>query len=68
MQDEPALRHLDPGERAAILLAQQEGDVLLLIDDAAGRGEATRYGIPSTGTPGILRPQPSVNSWTFPLR
>src|ERR1035438_8720096 len=55
MQDDPALRHLDPGERAAILLAQQEGDVLLLIDDAAGRSEATRYGIPSTGTLGILR-------------
>ncbi len=55
MQDDPALRHLDPGERAAILLAQQEGDVLLLIDDAAGRREAMRYGIPSTGTLGILR-------------
>ena len=55
MQDETALRHLDPGERAAILLAQEEGDVLLLIDDAAGRGEARRYGIPTTGTLGILR-------------
>jgi len=55
MQDDPALRHLDPGERAAILLAQQEGDVLLLIDDAAGRNEAKRYGIPTTGTLGILR-------------
>jgi predicted nucleic acid-binding protein len=53
--DDPALRHLDPGERAAILLAQEEGDVLLLIDDAAGRSQATRYGIPSTGTLGILR-------------
>ena len=29
--------------------------MLLLIDDAAGRSEAKRYGIPSTGTPGILR-------------
>lgn len=49
------LNQLDPGERAAILLAQQETDVLLLIDDAAGRSEATRRGIPNTGTLGILR-------------
>jgi predicted nucleic acid-binding protein len=27
----------------------------MLIDDAAGRSEATRRGIPSTGTLGILR-------------
>jgi predicted nucleic acid-binding protein len=53
--DDPALRQLDPGERAAILLAQQEADALLLMDDAAGRSEATRRGIPSTGTLGILR-------------
>jgi predicted nucleic acid-binding protein len=55
MQDDAALRQLDPGERAAILLAQQERDVLLLIDDAAGRTEAARRGIPSTGTLGVLR-------------
>lgn len=53
--DDPALQHLDPGERAAILLAREEDDVLLLIDDAAGRSQATRYGIPNTGTLGILR-------------
>ena len=55
VHDDPALRQLDPGERAAILLAQQEAASLLLIDDAAGRSEATRRGIPSTGTLGILR-------------
>ncbi len=55
VDDDPALRQLDPGERAAILLAQQEAGTLLLIDDAAGRSEATRRGIPSTGTLGILR-------------
>ncbi len=55
VEDDPALRRLDPGERAAILLAQEESDVLLLIDDAAGRSEARRYGIPTTGTLGILR-------------
>jgi predicted nucleic acid-binding protein len=37
--------HLDPGERAAITLAQSEPGALLLIDDAAGRIEASRRGI-----------------------
>jgi len=50
-----ALQHIDPGERAAILLAEAERDVLLLIDDAAGRAEANRRGIPNTGTLGVLR-------------
>ena len=54
-QEDPALQQLDPGERAAILLAQEQPDVLLLIDDAAGRTEAKRRGIPSTGTLGVLR-------------
>jgi predicted nucleic acid-binding protein len=54
-QKDLALRQLDPGERAAILLAQEESDVLLLIDDAAGRAEANRRNIPNTGTLGVLR-------------
>ncbi len=54
-QDDSALQNIDPGERAAILLAQDERDVLLLIDDAAGRAEANRLGIPNTGTLGVLR-------------
>jgi predicted nucleic acid-binding protein len=50
------LERLDAGERAAILLAEaQTPPVLLLIDDAAGRAEAERRSIPSTGTLGILR-------------
>lgn len=53
--DDPALSHLDPGERSAILLAQSETGALLLIDDAAGRLEASRRGILNTGTLGILR-------------
>jgi predicted nucleic acid-binding protein len=53
--DDPALSHLDPGERAAILLAESERDALLLIDDAAGRKEASRRGIPNIGTLGVLR-------------
>lgn len=53
--DESSMMHLDAGERAAILLAEAEPDVLLLIDDAAGRAEATRRQIANTGTLGILR-------------
>jgi len=47
--------HLDPGERAAIVLAQSEPGALLLIDETAGRIEASRRGIRNTGTLGILR-------------
>jgi len=54
-QSDPALPQLDPGECAAILLAQEERDVLLVIDDAAGRMEASRRHIPNTGTLGVLR-------------
>jgi predicted nucleic acid-binding protein len=54
-QNDSALQQIDLGERAAILLAQEEHDVLLLIDDAAGRAEANRRGIPNTGTLGVLR-------------
>ena len=53
--NDPALFHLDPGERSAIVLARSEGDALLLIDEAAGRLEASRRGIANTGTLGVLR-------------
>ena len=53
--NDPALSLLDQGERCAILLAQSESDVLLLIDETAGRREASRRGIPNTGTVGVLR-------------
>jgi predicted nucleic acid-binding protein len=50
------LDRLDAGERAALLLAViQTSPVLLLIDDAEGRAEADRRGIPATGTLGFLR-------------
>lgn len=49
------LLELDAGEAAAISLAESESDVLLLIDEKAGRLEATRRGIPNTGTLGVLR-------------
>src|ERR1035438_6930039 len=53
--NDPGLSLHDQGERSAILLAQSEAEVLLLIDEAAGRLEASRRGIPSTGTVGVLR-------------
>ena len=46
---------LDPGERSAIALALSYGDRELLIDERAGRREATRLGLPIVGTLGILR-------------
>ena len=49
------MTHLDPGERAAIALALSEPGALLLIDEAAGRIEASRRGILNTGTLGVLR-------------
>lgn len=52
---EASLSELDPGEAAAISLAETEADVLLLIDETTGRLEATRRGIPHTGTLGVLR-------------
>jgi predicted nucleic acid-binding protein len=55
MPDDPTLQQIDPGERAAILLAEEESDVLLLMDDASGRAEADRRKIANTGTLGVLR-------------
>jgi predicted nucleic acid-binding protein len=52
--NDSALLRIDPGERTAILLAQQTPDTLLLIDDADGRAEANRRNIPNTGTLGVL--------------
>lgn len=51
-----SLERLDPGERAAISLAHEQGpNVLLLMDDAPGRTEASRRRIPTVGTLGVLR-------------
>jgi predicted nucleic acid-binding protein len=50
-----ALYLFDRGERCAILLAELEAEALLLIDETAGRLEASRRGIPNTGTVGIIR-------------
>lgn len=49
------MMHLDFGERAAIIIAQSEPGALLLVDETAGRIEASRRGIRTTGTLGVLR-------------
>jgi len=50
------IAELDAGEAAAIRLAEQLGETaFLLMDDVKGRREATRRGIPSTGTLGVLQ-------------
>jgi predicted nucleic acid-binding protein len=45
---------LDPGEREAIQLAEEQAANLLLIDERLGRSEARRRGISTLGTLGIL--------------
>lgn len=51
----PSIPELDLGEEAAIRLAQQQQSAtLLLMDDLKGRGVATRMGLQTTGTLGVL--------------
>jgi len=51
---DPALARLDPGERDAILLAQELGADLLLMDDLGGRQEAARRNLKVAGTLTVL--------------
>jgi predicted nucleic acid-binding protein len=48
-------KQLDPGERAAIALAEHLRADVLLMDDAIGRSEARRRSFQVTGTLGVLR-------------
>ena len=49
-----ALGLLDPGERQAIQLAEEQRADLLLIDERRGSEEARRRGLTTTGTIGVL--------------
>jgi predicted nucleic acid-binding protein len=49
------LAQLDPGERDAMLLAEELHADQLIIDESRGRQEAQRRHLPFTGTLGILR-------------
>jgi predicted nucleic acid-binding protein len=51
---DPTLAFLDPGESAALTLAQLLNADELLIDDRAGRAEAARRHLRVTGTLGVL--------------
>jgi predicted nucleic acid-binding protein len=51
---DPELSLLDPGEREAIQLAQEQHADLLLIDERRGRIEAKRRGLATTGALGVL--------------
>lgn len=48
------LDHLDPGERAAIALAEERGAHFLLMDERAGVIVARTRGLVTTGTLGVL--------------
>jgi predicted nucleic acid-binding protein len=51
---DPTLGALDPGEREAIQVAQEQHAELLLIDERRGRMEARRRGLATMGTLGVL--------------
>jgi predicted nucleic acid-binding protein len=46
---------IDPGEASSICLAERHDDSLLIIDDRAGRQEATARGLRFVGLAGVLR-------------
>jgi predicted nucleic acid-binding protein len=53
-QPDISLMKLDPGERAAILLAQNIGADLVLMDERRGRNVAKSRGLKVTGLIGVL--------------
>jgi len=51
---DPTLSHLDEGEREALQLALEAEAELLLVDEKSARREATRRGLSTSGTLGVL--------------
>jgi predicted nucleic acid-binding protein len=57
---------LDPGEAEAIILAEQLKADSLLLDEAEGRKEALRRGLPVAGTIGVLEKAAERNLINLP--
>jgi predicted nucleic acid-binding protein len=67
LADDLNLMRLDPGERAAIQLAQQINADLLIVDDKAGRQAALRLGLRITGLLGVLGEAAALNLIDLPI-
>jgi predicted nucleic acid-binding protein len=65
--DDLNLMRLDPGERAAIQLAQQVNADLLIVDDKAGRQTALRLGLRITGLLGVPDEAAALNLIDLPI-
>lgn len=59
---------LDKGEAEAIVLALEQSADRLLLDDAEGRNKARLYGLPCTGTLGILLRAQKLNKLNASFR
>lgn len=59
------LETLDPGERAAIMLAEEINAELLLMDEKAGRAAAKSRGINVVGTLGVLKRASELDALDF---
>ncbi len=64
--DDPDLQGLDPGEKAAIILAKIQGADLVIIDDGLGRKIARSRGLKITGLLGVLNEAAQQNIVNFP--
>ncbi|MGK7903110.1 MAG: DUF3368 domain-containing protein [Hormoscilla sp.] len=64
--DDPELEVLDAGEKAAIMLAEDRGASLVIIDDGVGRRIARARGLRVTGIIGVLNNGAQQNMINFP--
>ncbi len=64
--DDPDLEVLDAGEKAAIILAEQQGASLVIIDEGVGRRIARARGLRVTGIIGVLNDAAQQNMVNFP--